>query len=1133
MRTGLPASFVTAKDASFRRPRQLLVCKFPKAGPVYLSDQALGPADGLAQTYRPLVVDWGMLADSAGDATAVDAGEIRQMSITLWNGGSAPFSDYFLAEDPENVEVELYQWFVGLADSAKVLLDRFVISDPIAFDEADRLLTLDLVSLTIRYDQPCGDLLTREAWPYAAASDVGKGIPLVFGAPGPIPGLKAKTSQTLTLKGSILAGTMLLSVYEDLAALALPTAGTVLIDEEKIRYSGRTASTLTVIQRGYLSTAAEHLDRRAIVQVITDHTFLLCAGPVAAIAKVNIAGYPAPAGIYTVRPDLNPARIIFSEAPWVKKYGEATRFLQMQFDGVAAGNTALQPAMAYDAADLATAAVIKQGNNVLALAQYTVNPDRGQIMKAYLAVEHWESGNFLSDRVQVSVSGLGAIGWLSRPNPADQIDLVADVDLDHGHSHAIGGEHVHNFTQPAVATAVKTALAVVNPSHAHAGSSGSVEVLSQTSESNSVVWPATGTWASWEGKSRFFTSYSGASLKKVKLWAQALGYRCRLLIDGIVFNEYPNGINWNGAEADISSYVGHEIRIEVAANQLGGDGLQFIRAIVENTVPLAVKATVTAVSATANSGATSAVSGGAVRSSGVVNVKLADDVSNLATANQPLNLVSQENPSRTVVNLFDLTAAVNFDWAWFTNRTIALTYINNDGEARSVFILHAFFDVEYVPTEVVFSDEIAAEVTGLATLVRPQEVVSYLLTTRAGAAASDFDAASLTAIGVRYAAMGYRLDGLIEATATVREALTAISRQCHCRLFPSGGLLKMVLREGHPASKPVVRQLGSANLQLRSLAAARQPLADISNRVQLFYQRDWLAPDSDASGYLQSVTKEDAGSISRFGLKDRGEAYCFDLIGSSTMAAAVADFYIKTTAWPSTFYTFLAYLDQFDLEKEDVVGVTSTFNSMAKMPMVVRAIDRIFGSGKNGAINLCRIVAENLYYLLTKVALADQVLLLESLSIASQSAYTLEDQSQLIDELLILLDLGQTDSVLLAETMELLMAWAPERQDAVTAADTMTAALACSREDIIQADDTPPEFWSHYGFGSGPFGRVRFGGLTEWRQQNPDQVYAFMDLLLELFAVREDTQLVADRLLVSSGFGGHFGAGFGLSPFGR
>lgn len=946
MRSDLTTGFIAAKDALFRRPRQLLVFKFPTAGPVYVSDQPLGAADGLANEYRALVESWGELQGTTGDATAADSGEISQMSLTLWNGGEQPFSDYFLGEYPENVEVELYQWFAGLAETDKALIDRFVVSDPIEFDEASRLLTLDLVSLPIRYDQPCGELLTRDVWPHADDTDIGRGIPVACGSPGRMPTLKARTVHTLHLKGSILANTMLLVVYENLDDLQFPTTGTVLIDEEQIRYSGRTASSLTVIERGYLTTAKEHLDKREVIEVINDHTFVLCAGPVAAITEVQIDGFPAPSGSYTVRPDLNPARIVFSEKPWVKKFAEATRFLAMQFDGLAAANTAIDGAYAYDAEDLATAACIKTGNAVLALMQSTVNANRGEIVKAYLAVEHWASGTFEADYAEVYVSGVGTVGRLSRPNVADQITLDADVDIDHGHDHEIGGEHVHDFTPPSVSA--------TSAAHNHTLSAAGATIT----DGGDVGLPIVKTVYTTQVNQVFHHE----ALPVDQVASKRLHVRFKQTGTGKVWvgpttSESQAYIVWGNVDKEVDQWINMPISTQstrylcVAGGGVVGGNVTIKEMTLETTKIGTISAATASVSATS--------SGGAVKATGVTNVKDADDVKPLATANASVNINSQDNPSRSVVNLFDLTTQVNFDWAWFTDREIRITYVNA-GDAKSVYILHAFFDIEYVPTEVVYSDQVTAEVTSVTDFIRPDMAVQALLTTRGGALSTDIDSASFSAVGAKFTALGYRLDGLIAAETTVRDAITSICRQARSRMFSSGGKLKLVLREGHPATKPAVRQLGADDMQLRSIKVARQPLREIANRVQLFFRRDWTADDTTTAGYLASVTGEDAQSIVRFGLKTSADGYCFDLIREAAMATSVAEFYLQTDAWPSTFYTFLAYLDQFDLEKEDVLQVSSAgFNQMLDVPMVILAMDRIFGSGKNGAINLMRIIAEH------------------------------------------------------------------------------------------------------------------------------------------------------------------------------
>jgi hypothetical protein len=1136
MRSDLTPAFIAAKNAPFRRPRQWLIFKFPTAGNVYISDQPLGAADGLSHEFQPLVVSWGDLIDTVGDVQATESGEIRQMSISLWNGGETPFSNYFLYEHPENVEVELYQWFVGLAESDAALMDRFVVADPIKFDEASRLLDLDIVSLSIRFDQPCGDLLTKEAYPYAADSDIGKGIPQAFGSTGQIPGLVAKTAMQLSLKGSILKSTMTLQVYEDLDELLFPTSGAVQIEEEKIRYNGRTSSSLSVIQRGYLSEAVTHLDKRQINQIITDHTIFLCKGPVAAINNVMIEGFPAPAGIYTVRPDLNPARIIFTEKPWVKKFAEGSRFLEMQFDGTASGNTALQAPYAFDPAEAATAARILPGNNILAIIQNTVNSHRGEILKAYLAVEHWESGNFQSDYVEVWVSGVGVVGRLSRPNPADDIVLDADVDIDHGHQHEISGEHEHEFTEPTVTTSEPTG------GHDHPTSATRGETKNGTpADFNQGVGSYGGGMNDYDETEVWFMDLAKSASGGVITLNMSTVISGTAQVNAIEFvpewgdtitldNIPPEGINGAitiNAGAWDTNYTDQHYWLKVRSWTYANNGSVLV--YVSNPV-INYNAIVGSVQGE-NAGVTAAASNSRVIAKSTtlqgVGIKDANDVKPLATDNQGLNITKQENPSRTIVNLFDLTSQVNFDWGWFTGREIRVTYFDTGvGEGKTVHILHCFFDVEYVPAEIVFSNKVTAEVT--ATISRPDLAVQHLLTDRAEVPESDFDADSFAAIAGKYTTLGYRLDGLIDPTLIVRDAIKKICFQAHSRFIPSGGKLKMVLREGHPDSKPAAKTLTSdEDLVERSISVSRQPLKDISNKVQLFFKRDWTVSDTDTTGYLDSVTREDTKSIALFGLKVRKDAFNFDLIRDPGMAGAVADFYLMTSAFPSSFYTFLACLDQFELEKEDVLQVSANFNKMSKVPMIVRAMDRLFGSLNSSSPNLMRIVAENLYYILIELAHADQVLVMDALSTMTEYS----DAVHVLDQLFSQLDLSREDEAKIGESLLILVDWHKVNTDTVTLDDLLLGVMQCLRTDTaVMMDDI--EFYSSYGYGSGGYGQIPYGGKTAYKQKNPDQIYIFEQLFNLLSALRNDAIQVSETCLFSSGYGGKLSSGYGLTPYG-
>ena len=103
--------------------------------------------------------------------------------------------------------------------------------------------------------------------------------------------------------------------------------------------------------------------------------------------------------------------------------------------------------------------------------------------------------------------------------------------------------------------------------------------------------------------------------------------------------------------------------------------------------------------------------------------------------------------------------------------------------------------------------------------------------------------------------------------------------------------------------------------------------------------------------------------------------------------------------------------------------------------------------------------------------------------------------------------------------------------ESITVAGQVLADLACLREDSVIVEDIP-EFWSVYGYGSGGYGQVPYGGLSAYRQKNPDQAYIFEQLLMAFTALRSDEANVADSLLIASGYGGKLSSGYGLSPYG-
>lgn len=1128
MRTDLTTAFETELTRQGRAPVQLLAFYFPTAGTVRISDRDLGPADGLSNSWSGLVEDWGVLEDIAATDPADVTIEARQMSVTLINRGSNPFSDYFLKEDPEGVVVDLFQWFDGLSEDDVLLIDRFVVADPIRFSERGRLVSLDLVSAVVNMDAVAGGLLSAADWPNAKTDDVGKPIDIPFGDCGRVPALCAKTAPAATLNGSVLAGTMTVAVHEDLDALSFPAAGTIQIGEEKIRYGSRTGSAFNVSQRGWDSTASEHLDRAAIVALIGDHTYLVGRGPVQSIANVKVGAFPAPAGIYTVNAGADPARILFSEKPFAYGFAAGSSFLAMQFDAIGSGNSAVQAHLAYDAADDATAARIDEGHRVLSLKQATVNPDRGAIVKAYLAVEHWESNPIVGDYAEVWVEGIGVVGRLSRPNPAEGIAIDADVDIDHGHTHAIGGEHTHTFHDPTLQTSENA--------HTHTtNNAGTTTTYYPTTADQSFTLNApyaAGDWGdqetvgfvdcpySWDDAVlKFKCSLGGARLRvgtTVGFAYVAAGERSIGL--GPRSANYPAGSTFMAVGDGVynASVSVWDIRIEVTIN---------------TEVNGALTGADTQV----------AISG---RNDAIASDKHPEDVDDLATANAEVNVTATEASTRSHVNLFDLTSEVAFDWAWFTGRDVKVTY-RGSADNQSIYVLHVFFDVEYRKRERFFSDDISAVVVGLiddgsgtytgtpsGAVTRPDHVVKRLLLGPGELAEDRIDVSSYAAAGARLAAKAYTVDGMIRGDATVKEALKAVAYQCRLRPFWSAGLSKLAFveaAEDWPEANPITAD----DYQMNSIQVERQPARAIANQIDLFFARDWTVDDDGPAGFGDSVRATDADSIARFGTRNNPDRFLFDLVRGAAMAADLAAFYADRCSTPSTYYTINAYLDRFALEKEDKVVLTADFNRLRKAKLRVLGASRIFGSGKNTSINRVALLLECLRFVLVEHSEEDTVRALDALQISFGFDADFDEVVDLSDLLDAVFGLGLTDDVTVADVLGMVQLFAPTFDETVTAADDLGHRIGVGLEDGVDVLDDL-DAWRHYGFGGGSFGITGFGGWVTWHNRSPDEVAVWEELSAVLTAgAIEDAVAAGDDLYLSSGFGCPVGTGFGLTPWGK
>lgn len=1144
MRTDLSANFINAKNASFRAPRLIAVFHFNQAGDVYLASGGLGTAadaflpddrflsddvflpdvsietgsapyemviNGTLVTVNPIIENWGELVD-AGDAESFVNSEVRQMTLTLWNGGAAPFSNLFLLEDPENVEVEIFQTFLGLDDEDKAIWDRFVVRDPVEFDEASRLLTLDLVSISMRYDGQVGPVLATDDWPHAKPGDVGKGLPLVLGSPGRVKTLCSRTGAVANLATSVVASTVNIHVEEDLDEEGFPASGVFVIDEETIYYPSRDSDTFINCSRGHDNTvAAAHSEGATVTQSITDHTYLIGQGPVASITKVKISGHPAPAAWFTAYPALNPARIIFNRKPSFTSYSN-TKTGEVWFDkeskhpDIPGGvDTALFSHYAFQKKHKSDAAILAQpDHDILALLQTDTIGDAGAIEKVYLYATHWATRVYDNEIVTVWVEGIGNIGTLTRPNADDDYTLEADLDVDHDHDHEVGNAHTHSHNDGGYGSS--------QTRHDH----GSPDVKKQQDWASATahrIFSPSGVAQSY-GRWGYYDPvlyHSGdpygngmaladSIVTRVKITVVGSGYKCTVELtyryNNTTYSPTIHSNNGSGARSfTYTKVLSHHVDprdVKVRAWGTHTDSDLTIHSVLfaeDGRQP--VESSRPAVStALSSSGSNVSVSSDVVKS--------LEDVKRLEEENRPLNITKSATSTRDITDYFDITDFDDVTWDWFKGREVRFILSGDTPAGKDpvwVMVTYTAIEVEYKERQVSVSDEVTCEVAG-ALNSNPARLAQYLLTEKAGLPGARYDSLAWGEAIDWYDSQGYRFDALLSAGLTVREALKKIVRQARGRIIWTGGKTKYLIRRQQLNWQPV-RHLTPSELQLKSISARRQALSEITNAINLAYRRDWSIDDEETS-YQQLVSVANQDSITQHGRIESRDDWRFDLVGDGAMAADLASFFIEQLSTPSTFYELSAYLPQFDLEKEDVLQLSSEFGRLRKAAGIIRAADFLPGSGKNKKINLIRLLVEVLRYHLIEVAIEDRVLVSDALNVELGLNIYIDDLVHVGDDLSVGIGKNHHDTVHVSDALAILMEWRTELADIVTVSDSLSVHFNVKLNDTVQVHDTLQVWHDLFGYGRGPYGQVPYGGSVLSDNLMVDHVAVTDQLAIEL-----------------------------------
>ena len=454
MRDDFTNSFLLEKNKKENAPVTLLQLDWPAVGnlpalTLRLADRAGIVIGGLP--WYPLIEnpdDIRRLVDSSRLIETPSA-SARFSLINLPTDLFSPammFSHLLRLRPVENAVVTIRQWFGGLSDSFD-MADLFIgtIEDPIKFNES--ICSLNMVNISSRYGRvTIGNVVDLDDYPLAPESSVGKMIPIVIGSVEDAPSLLVREAQETVLRSVALPGTSILDVAD---TTGFPSAGTVVINDDEVTYTSVNATQFL----GCSGINEFHYADDVVLEKITnDHRYLFSdpAYPIKSITGIKVAGHLVDAGLYTV--NLPAGEVVFNDKP-VGSNNIDTKFLQAQFTGVGAGNTAVDPLNAAVPNAQTTYAKISSVNSVLALVHSPVLPNIGTIGKVLLRVEHFVEEKLPNDHLEAHIVGIGKLSDLSPPATDDAVVTVGSTNITHNHLDTFGfpisdPQHFHAEAQP-------------------------------------------------------------------------------------------------------------------------------------------------------------------------------------------------------------------------------------------------------------------------------------------------------------------------------------------------------------------------------------------------------------------------------------------------------------------------------------------------------------------------------------------------------------------------------------------------------------------------------------------------------------------------------------------------------------
>jgi hypothetical protein len=1040
-------------------------------GTKYYSDRVV-TIDG--NTYEAVVKDWGDI-----DFILNRSATTSDIHITLVNTLSSPISDIFSVDNPESKVAIVYQWYLDdddMEEADKTILFNGRITSPIKYGLDT--VEFDIVNRILDLEAKVGTVVFRSNYPRSLAAHRGRVLPQVFGSVQNVPAVCVFTAGKSILRKSLNESSLTIEV-DDGSVFPTDVAWTLVIEDEHIRMAANPTSgdTLTATQRAYDGTdAALHTKGTQIYEQLSSFRYQVFDGIVGAkalsISDIRVNGVLLDESAYTIDQDNYPGQIIFDTYPQIDEETE-TDFDDYIFDTIVNDGSipyaAVPEALTDD--NNSNYASLKSGQRVTLQRVAAVN-NNNRFKRAFLSVTYFTDREEWEGNIQAKVNwDSNELGTLPDPTfdplteeEAEEITLSASTvvgpynpvpatpygglnDMIQGPEAVLVSETYSEEVDPSSLVietkqydpdfysiqANPTPDDRVPPEYMNASTEGLIGKVDQFG--HYVV----GLFAdSWEGDVNNFRwidwVYGGFSFAP-----PSGGGTARIVKITPVYTD-----DFGPFSGALGRSTPNEYRVkkkgvhDIETINVSPTGLKIFPVYVHEVDQFfIVIRTLTYVSPRTSFSSDEYEPSTVELWGKIQDVYLTVEYEIVKEAPAPtLAPVTEPSPvvitrpvrrSHEVEKTFEITGYAN-SWGDLLNKSVEIVFESDGAKpGANLYVKDIHILVESARYTFEYTDEITADVSGYyvdgtiiesdygtvgGIITRPDQVFKFGLTWNSAFALVDLDLASYTTAAEFFNPQYYKFDFAIVEETTLREVLEKMAFQIRTDQYWEEGKHKIKVLQ---VSSSAEKQITSSDIE--TISIERSDIDELVNLLEIRYSIDYsFLVDYTPNKFRDIITIENTGSSAEYGSRgSRDETFYFDYLRDDTTAAHVANYYLSFYSVIRRYVTIKCFLNQLELEKHDIVGVSFPLDSLVNTPG--RVLSSKFNMGGNtdiDQIELYILMEDYVYY---RLELTDDIEFSDAIQLAVIQLISLADGVEFSDEMYFGFKANLADLILFSESL--------------------------------------------------------------------------------------------------------------------